>query len=436
MKIEITDLILQNLNNIIYGHYDGQFYKEEGYLFYKNRLGNRLPSRRFRKDGGLVLMNKKLLPFGILLNSHEHKDCFTLKPIKSFKLKKTRKTINKESSSKQNNWSNDMIDIFNDDCIDTQKRIGDNSVDLGIYDPPFGLKESGFDKHYKRDSSNVISGYKEAPDDYEQWTYLWMSEAKRVLKEDGSMFVFMGHTNLREVLNAAHNLGLYLRNHIIWKYNFGVNTKKKFVTSHYHILYYTKSEKSNPTFNLNCRYGFQEIAEDGGKALYDDLEDVWTINRDYSPGELKNQNKLPEELIKKIIQYSSNKGDMVCDFFMGNFTTAYSALKLGRRVCGFEINKNTYDYHIGKVSEIEFGCDLSSIKVVNNLLPANQGKPISQEESENIYGDYYRLLSEGKKKKDVSLELQNKYQRGKFAIKNILDKIIEMKTKVKENENE
>lgn len=313
-----------------------------------------------------------------------------------------------------------MIQIFNDDCVDLKKRIKDKSVDLGIFDPPFGLGESKFDKHYNRNSANIISGYKEAPDDYEKWTNLWLTEAKRVLKDNGSMFIIMGHTNLRIVLNVCHNLDFHLINHIIWKYNFGVNTKKKFVTSHYHILYYSKNKKSNPTFNLNCRYGSHEIAPDGGKSLYDDLEDVWSIKKEYLPNKKRNQNKLPEELIKKIILYASNKNDMVCDFFMGNFTTAYCSLKLGRNVCGFEVNKNSYDHHIEKVKKIKFGCELPNLKVVNNSVPLNQGKPILEDEMKDIYEDYDKMILDGKKKKEINLFLQGKYQRGGFSIKNIL----------------
>ena len=46
-----------------------------------------------------------------------------------------------------------------------------------------------------------------------------------------------------------------------------------------------------------------------------------------------------------MIEYSSNAGDVVCDFFMGNFTTAYCSVKLDRDVVGFEMNKESYDYH-------------------------------------------------------------------------------------------
>lgn len=255
-----------------------------------------------------------------------------------------------------------LIEIYPEDCLDPEKKIKDNSVHLGIFDPPFGIGEASFDKHYNRVAGNVIPGYKEAPSDYAQWTLLWMSEAKRVLQDNGSMYIFMGHSNLRHVLNAAHALNLHEINHLIWKYQFGVATKRKFVTSHYHVLYYSKSKEARPTFNTHCRFSPQE-RDRVGSLLYRDLEDVFVIPRDYTPGQMKNQNKLPEELVRKLILYSSNEGDLVCDFFMGNFTTAYAALKLGRRVCGYEINPKVFEYHIRKLQAIEQGCGLKSAKV-------------------------------------------------------------------------
>lgn len=318
------------------------------------------------------------------------------------------------------------IYIYAEDCLDKDKKIKDSSIHLGIYDPPFGIGEAAFDKHYKRNSDNVIEGYKEAPEDYAEWTYLWLAEAKRVLREDGSMYVIIGHSKLRHVLNAAHDLNLYEINHIIWKYNFGVNTKKKYVTSHYHILYYAKNKGQTSTFNLNCRFGSQEKNEKGGSLLYQDIEDVFVINKDYVQNKKKNQNKLPEELICKLILYSSNPDDYVCDFFMGNFTTAYVAHRLGRKVFGFEINKNSFDYHIEKIQKIEFGCGLAELKKVKNEVPINQGKKITDEEAKNICKDYY-LMDDGKtKKRDISISLQEKYGRGRFSIKNILDKHLQI----------
>lgn len=316
--------------------------------------------------------------------------------------------------------NNELFCIFNKDCAESYFLIKSNSINLCICDPPFGINETRFRNFYNRNNSNIIDGYLEAPDDYETWTLNWMKECRRILVDNGSLFIIMGHSNLRHVLNAAANLGLHLVNHIIWKYNFGVNTKNKFVTSHYHVLYYIKNSKVKPVFNLNCRYGYYDIAEDGGKLLYDDLEDIWYINKEFMPNCKKNQNKLPEELVRKIIQYTSNVNDWVCDFFMGNFTTAYAALKLGRRVCGFEINSSIYNYHMPQIAKIQFGCDLQNTRVINMPKPLRQGKPITPEEASSIILEYNEMLSNGKKKKDIYNYLQDKYQRGFFAIKNIL----------------
>ena len=311
------------------------------------------------------------------------------------------------------------IEIYNEDCITGSSRIADSSVDLIVTDPPFGISESKFDKHYKRDSSNVISGYKEAPSNYKEWTLQWMSQAYRILKPNGSMFVIIGTTNLLHVLNAGDQLGLTLINHLIWKYNFGVNTTKKFVTSHYHIIYFAKN-RNKRTFNTYCRFSRKDRTEDNKSSLYKDLEDVFIINKEFCAGQIKNQNKLPEELIQKLIQYASNENDIVVDFFLGNFTTAYMSLRLGRKIKGFELNKKSYDFHIHKVKDIEFGKDLKTLRIPDPGIPRNAGKSISKTEKKNIRKEYKNLIASGLKIKDAYLHLQEKFGRGKFSIINIL----------------
>ena len=258
---------------------------------------------------------------------------------------------------------NVMDGIYNQDCISgALEHLPDKCVDLGIYDPPFGIGESKFAKHYNRKKENVIEGYVEAPRDipYEEWTLRWMEQAKRVLRDDGSIYVVAGHSALRAVLNAANQLRFVERNHIIWKYNFGVNTKKKFVTSHYHILYYAKSPDAAVTFNTYCRYTPAELDIDGNSLLEADLSSVWRINREFHRGKKKNCNKLPTELVRKMIQYSSNPGDRVGDFFLGNFTSAIVARRLGRVPYGcFEINPVAYEIGMQTLRETAEGCELS-----------------------------------------------------------------------------
>lgn len=288
-----------------------------------------------------------------------------------------------------------------------------------ICDPPFGIEETKFDQHYKRKESTVMDGYVEAPSDYRLFTYAWLREAKRALKYDGSLYVISGWNRLGDVLNALDACGFFVRNHIIWKYNFGVYTKNKFVTSHYHIIYATKGEGSNPTFNRFCRFGPGE-KEDGKSLNYKDMEDVWYIKKEYHPNKKKNKNKLPDELIRKMILYSSNEEDVICDFFMGNFTTASVGIRLGRIPIGFELNKESYDYYMNEINDIDFGCDLIELKKTDVDLPINQGKPITTTERVSIMKDF-NFLIKSTTKKDVIVELSKKYGRGKFSIINILD---------------
>lgn len=312
--------------------------------------------------------------------------------------------------------------IYNEDCIEGAKiHIDTESVDLIICDPPFGINESSFDKHYKRKKDDlVIEGYVEAPKEYYLFTYNWISEAKRILKPNGSLYIVSGWTNLKDVLNVGDSLNLHLQNHIVWKYNFGVYTRNKFVTSHYHVLYYLKDKKVKPTFNQYCRFGADE-KDDIGKSLnYQDMEDVWLINKEYAQGQKKNKNKLPNALIEKMILYSSNENDIVCDFFQGNFTTAYCAIKLGRKPIGFELNKEAYDYNIPLIDNLEFGFGLKELKEVVINKPSNQGKAITSEERDAIIQEYKSLVDSGLFKKDIIKLLCAKYKRGKFSIINIV----------------
>jgi len=113
------------------------------------------------------------------------------------------------------------------DALILLTQIPSKSIDLIITDPPFGIdfKENlGF---YNRKSSNVLTGYKEVKkENYYDFSYRWIKECYRILKDDGSIYIVSGWTNLRDILNAVYDINFHLINHIIWKYQFGVYTKK------------------------------------------------------------------------------------------------------------------------------------------------------------------------------------------------------------------
>jgi site-specific DNA-methyltransferase (adenine-specific) len=211
--------------------------------------------------------------------------------------------------------------IYQGNSLQLMPLICDGIIDLIITDPPFAIDFKARRENYNRTGSNVLEGYKEIPTaEYREFTQRWIAEAARVLAPDGSMYVFSGWNRLKDILDGLDAAGFTTINHIIWKYQFGVFTKKKFVTSHYHLLFVVKDPK---------RYTFNKVDHYA--------EDVWVINRDYWKGKIKTPTKLPSEIIKKILLYSSNHGDLVFDPFLGSGTVAIVSQTEGRHFLGFEI---------------------------------------------------------------------------------------------------
>ncbi len=227
--------------------------------------------------------------------------------------------------------------IYCGDSLELMKDIPSQIVDLIITDPPFAIEFKAKRNNYHRTQERVIDGYNEIPkEQYYDFTTKWMKEAYRILKDTGSMYVFSGWTNLKDILNAIDEVGFKTINHIIWKYQFGVFTERKFVTSHYHILFVVKNEK---------KYIFNKIEH------YP--EDVWIINREYWHGKIKTPTKLPVELVKKIMQYSSNPKNLVFDPFLGSGTVAVVAKILGRHYLGFEIVPEYYEFAKERLKKVQ-----------------------------------------------------------------------------------
>jgi len=212
--------------------------------------------------------------------------------------------------------------IYFSDCIEGMRKLEAESVDCVIADPPFGLSFTGKETLYNRDGRFVRSGYREIESNYENFSEAWISQLPRILKKTATAWIFSGWTNLFDVMNALKKTELSIINYVIWRYQFGVFTDRKFVTSHYHLLFLAKSKEYY--FNKIQHYPL----------------DVWEINRTYRKREVKNATKLPNELVQRCVDFSTRPGDLVLDPFMGNGTTAVVAKGSFRHYLGFEINRD------------------------------------------------------------------------------------------------
>ena len=312
--------------------------------------------------------------------------------------------------------------FYNEDCVaGARKHIPDGAVDLMICDPPYGIAGDTLHKHYNRDEKHVLDGYVEvAAEKYAEFSAQWIQQAARVLKPGGSIYVVSGYTNLIHVLSALRETDLREVNHIIWKYNFGVYTKTKYISSHYHILFYQKPG-GDRAFNTFCRFADSEKADNGGSLNYQDREDVWVINREYNPGEAKNKNQLPTRLLMKMIQYSSRENDLVCDFFLGGFSTAKVAKGLNRRATGFELSKTAFDHQVKAVADLREGYLLDEIRKPPKNSYFNRGKTVDDDERRSIVAEYRQLRDGGKAKKESIDILSGKFGRGYWSLLNIID---------------
>lgn len=294
--------------------------------------------------------------------------------------------VNKHKSSKQMSKSFDekLFDVVQQgDAIDLLRQYPDNSIDLVFADPPYNL-----DKSY--------SSYNDGLEDksYLEWCNAWLKEYTRILKPTGSLFVL----NLpRWTMHHANFLNkyLYLQNWIVW--DAMSEPRGKLMPAHYGLLFYTKDSK-NFTFNyhkferIDARYYCRRASciRKRKKAGDDDkqiLTDIWwdihrikhKRDRDYHPCQL------PEKLMERIIQLTTNKGDIVLDALAGAGTTPVVASRLGRHYIAIDVD----DYYVDIMRK-----KLQEIKVNGTVLRQSTRKPNSKYTKKELQLELRKLASE------------------------------------------
>ncbi|MHC4159439.1 MAG: DNA-methyltransferase [Planctomycetota bacterium] len=221
------------------------------------------------------------------------------------------------------------------DCIEVLREVEEAFADLIFADPPFNIGYK-YDKYYDKVKSKNYIG----------WTKEWMAVCKKVLKPYGSFYIAIGDEYAANVKIIADELGLFMRNWLVWHYTFGQQMKKKFARAHTHIFYFV-NDKKNFTFNdmaVRVPSDRQLIYSDkranpAGK-MPDDVWDGYPrVCGTFKEREGWHPCQMPENLLKRIIAASTNSGDCVLDPFCGSGTTAAAAFQLGRNYVGIEVSE-------------------------------------------------------------------------------------------------
>ena len=148
---------------------------------------------------------------------------------------------------------------------------------------------------------------------------------------------------------------------------------------------------------------------------------MFVIDREYKQGEMRNRNELPFALLSKIILYSSDPEDTVCDMFLGGGSTAIVAKGLGRIPMGFEMNTDAFRMAMDRIGQVKDGSMLDKIRTPQENRMIYSGKAWTDEERTamvNIIND-----SVGLSKKEVISRICEYLKRGRFGVQNELDRM-------------
>jgi site-specific DNA-methyltransferase (adenine-specific) len=221
-----------------------------------------------------------------------------------------------------------QVDIQKGNALNLFKGLSNNSVDLIIADPPYNLgKDYG--------NGHSVQGFEE----YLDFSRAWLSEAHRILKEEGTIYVFMGVrfiSYLYDILDRE--LNMFLNSWICWHYTQGIGKRKGFSPRHDDILMFNKSDSF--TFNLDSVRVPQKYYRSRNNMRGANPGDVWHFSHVHysNPNRQDHPTQKPEGLIERMVLASSNEGDTVLDPFAGSGTTLRVCQQLNRNCIGFEIN--------------------------------------------------------------------------------------------------
>lgn len=276
--------------------------------------------------------------------------------------KKVAKTTAKKSSS-----TLPLNQILRGDCIENMRSLPDASVDLIFADPPYNLQLGG---DLFRPEGSAVDAVTDDWDQfdsfavYDEFTRSWLSEARRILKPDGALWVIGSYHNIFRVGATLQDLGYWILNDIVWrKTNPMPNFRgTRFTNAHETLIWASKSEKSKYTFNYHAM-----------KTLNDELQmrSDWVLPICSGKERLKNgktkahPTQKPESLLYRVLLATTKKGDVVLDPFFGTGTTGAVAKRLGRNWIGCE-REESYIKVAEQRIEDALELDESALKVMQS----------------------------------------------------------------------
>lgn len=240
--------------------------------------------------------------------------------------------------------------ISNSDCIEGMKAMPSDCVDIIIADPPYNLSKSG---DWKWDNSVSLSGMggnwnitnenwdNMSLDDYFNFSIAWLTEAKRILKPTGSMWIFGTYHNIGIINIVCQMLGIEIINEVIWyKKNAFPNLSGRRLTASHETILWAHSGGKKRNYYFDYEYSKNgEFTGDDLKSPGKQMRTVWDLSNNKNPYELKygkHPTQKPIKILSRMIKLSSRPGDIMLTPFAGAGSECVAAKMTGRHYIGFE----------------------------------------------------------------------------------------------------
>lgn len=252
------------------------------------------------------------------------------------------------------------LNLICGNALEEMKKIPDGSIHLIATDPPYNLNK---DYGKTRDKMEF--------QEYLDFSRAWLHEAKRVLTEDGSIYVFMGMRYISYLYSIMEQeLGMTFNSWITWHYTQGIGKTKGFSPRHDDILFFTK-DPQNFTFDLDAIRVPQKYYRSVNNMRGANPGNVWEFSHVHycSKNRKPHPTQKPEGLFERIVLASSKEGDIVLDPFVGSGTLLRVCQQTNRNGIGIEINPEYVELAKERLNAPFHGFD--SIDAKMKRLPEN-----------------------------------------------------------------
>lgn len=240
---------------------------------------------------------------------------------------------------------------YNSDCVEQMKKMPDKSINMVFADPPYFLS-TGKKRVWIKDTYTSFDkgdwDRARSTEEKNVFNRTWIDETKRVLKDDGTIWICGSYHNIFSVATCLDELEFKILNILVWSKTDPPNTysNDRLSYSAEYIIWARKCPYAHHYYNYDL---MQQL--NGGKVL----TDVWRIPSTslWEKKLGKHPTQKPLHLLYRIILASTRQGDTILDPFAGSCTTGIAANLLGRNFIGIDQSQEFLDYGIRRRKEIE-----------------------------------------------------------------------------------